>query len=168
VMRSALTWTLLSALVASTLSFAPPAEARSWWKFWDRDQQPQQEQGYHQEMTQEKAEKKSEWMVEEIDKAAQLNDQQRQRIQTISQQRMQQIEPLKQDLKMRKKELMLYTASPQATMEEARRRQMDILRLEQQIGDLKLAKAFEMKAQLTPDQQRRVQEHMAMKMKKMH
>jgi Spy/CpxP family protein refolding chaperone len=101
-----------------------------------------------------RAEKKQE-MMDEFFKTIDATPEQKKQILALHEKYDAQAEPLKKSLFQGKKELMTYVFTPGATPEEAARRQDALEQNQDQLESLELKAAFEKKAVLTPEQQKK-------------
>lgn len=104
-----------------------------------------------------KMQQKKEEKMKEFYQEVNATSEQRQKMDALHTQFESQVKPLRQELWDKKKSLMTYMASPNANKSEAMRREEEITQIKTKVDQLYIDHAFQKKALLTPEQQKKAE-----------
>lgn len=104
-----------------------------------------------------KASQKMEEKKQEFYQAVNATPEQKKKLEDLNTQFKTQAKPVQQEMWDQKKDLMKYMASPTATKAEAMKKEESITQLKTKLDQMYIDHAFEKKAILTPDQQKKAE-----------
>ncbi|MCE3236376.1 MAG: Heavy-metal resistance [Vampirovibrio sp.] len=107
-----------------------------------------------------KMQHKKEAKMKEFYQEVNATPEQRAKLDTMHTQFESQVKPLREEMWTKKKALMNYMASPNANKSEAMRREEEITQLKTKVDQLYIDHAFQKKAVLTPEQQKKAETFM--------